>query len=68
MARKQHTKPCQLMCIVQGLTCIVVQELDLWQSEGVVEGHEDGWLDQDVNQVHGRMAKEEGRRVQACKA
>ena len=47
-------------------TYVVVQEPDLWQGEGVVEGHEDSWLHQDVNQVHGCVPKEECRSVQAC--
>jgi hypothetical protein len=40
-------------------TYVVVHKLDLWQGEGVVEGHEDGWLHQDINHVHGCMPKEE---------
>ena len=34
-------------------TYVVVHKFDLWQGEGVVEGHEDGWLHQDINHVHG---------------
>ena len=49
------------------LACVVVHKLDLWQGEGVVQGHEDSGLHQDVNQMHGCMPKEEGRCVQSCK-
>lgn len=42
------------------LTKVVIYELDLWQSESVVEGHEYGWLNHNVNHVHGCMPKEEG--------
>ncbi len=54
------------ICSTRGPTHVVVEKPDLWQGESVVQGHEDSWLDQDVNQVHGCMPKEEGRSVQAC--
>ena len=47
-------------------TYVVVQELDLWQREGVVEAHEDGWLHKDVNEVHDLVPKEKGSRPQPC--
>ena len=49
-----------------GRTTVVVHKLDLREGEGVVEGHEDGGLHHNVNHVHGSMAKEERRGVQAC--
>ena len=48
------------------LACVVVQELDLREGQGVIQGHKDCWLDQNVNHVHGCMAEEEGRGVQPC--
>ena len=48
-------------------TSIVVYEFDLWEGEGVVEGHEDGWLHHDVNHVHGCVPKEEGGCVKPCR-
>ena len=48
------------------LACIVVKELDLREGKGVVQGHENRWLDQNVDHVHSCMPKEEGRRVQPC--
>ena len=44
------------------LTYVVVHELDLWQREGVVEAHEDGWLHNYVDEVHDLVPKEEGGR------
>jgi hypothetical protein len=40
-------------------TYVVIHKLDLWQGEGIVEGHEDSWLHQDINHVHGCMPEEE---------
>lgn len=53
--------------VVGDHTKVVVNELDLRQSEGVVEGHEDGWLHQNVDHVHGSMPKEEGGCVKPCR-
>ena len=47
-------------------TYVVVHKLDLWQREGVVEAHEDGWLHKYVDEVHDLVPKEESSCPQAC--
>ena len=53
---------------VRQRTCVVVQEPDFRQCEGVVDRQEDGGLHQNVDHVQGGVAKEEGRGVEACRA
>lgn len=42
------------------LTDVEVKEGNLREDEGIIQGHEDERLDQDVQQMEGGMRKEEG--------
>ncbi len=46
-------------------TDVVVHKFDLWQREGVIEAHEDGWLHKYVDEVHDLVPKEESGCPQA---
>lgn len=55
-----NTRRAAIYCKWEELAYIVVEEFDLWEGEGIIQGHKDCRLDQNVDHVHGSMPKKEG--------